>query len=571
MHGESMEFRRPVNYQSIAVSPDNPQDLIAGTWGGDVLRSTDGGRHWTLLRTGDKAITKILWLDQDRGVYVASEDGLRHWDPRDDQWADLTGGPRNVTDFATTHTSALEIYAAGDSFLWISKDGGHTWKKSAPVPDGKTDRMLLFSLANKKRRILTATKDGWKGWLFESVDDGQSWNKADRRNYADEERNPTRIWAGMASRALTLASNPFNSKQIFKTTWWDARRSDDAGKIWHEKIQGAPNVVGSDLFISAEGNIYVATMDNGLLRSKDGGLTYEALFPSFPYNRRTHGHVWRVHVWGREDAHILATSSPWDDDVNQMIYSSDGGKNFKLIREGLPDQKPRVNTMWGRGYARALAKSSEDANTWYLGMDGEDGGGFFISRDGGQSWGRSKSQPSSRRIYNALSVDPSDPRLIYWGAYGEKGGVYVTEDEGESWRYIHSKIPKVFDIAVSDQGVVYAAGSDDGPALDMSKDKGKTWARIFKKESGGSIEALRIHPKNSDILVMSKVSWNGDYDGRIYLSADAGLSWKDITGDLPYGRGASAMDFHPTDGHLYITRYAGGVYKCFLNIEAHPA
>ena len=45
----------------------------------------------------------------------------------------------------------------------------------------------------------------------------------------------------------------------------------------------------------------------------------------------------------------IATSSPWNKFINQVIVSNDGGENFDLIHGGLPDGRPRKNTMWGQG------------------------------------------------------------------------------------------------------------------------------------------------------------------------------------------------------------------------------
>src|SRR6185295_7816959 len=104
------------------------------------------------------------------------------------------------------------------------------------------------------------------------------------------------------------------------------------------------------------------------------------------------GHIWRVLLLGEK---ILATSSPWGADFNQVILSQDKGATFQKIRQGLPPQRSVMNTVWQHGYARALAAHPDRPDTIYLGIDGDDYGGFFVSTDGGRSWTRPTQQPGS--------------------------------------------------------------------------------------------------------------------------------------------------------------------------------
>ena len=66
---------------------------------------------------------------------------------------------------------------------------------------------------------------------------------------------------------------------------------------------------------------------------------------------------------------IISTSSPWIDKYNnQIVLSADGGKTFHIARAGLPNYLPHNDTMWGRGYARAMTVDPNDpsalSDTW---------------------------------------------------------------------------------------------------------------------------------------------------------------------------------------------------------------
>jgi photosystem II stability/assembly factor-like uncharacterized protein len=62
-------------------------------------------------------------------------------------------------------------------------------------------------------------------------------------------------------------------------------------------------------------------------------------------------------------------------------------------------------------------------------------------------------------------------------------------------------------------------------------------------------------------MALSIIHWGGASGGKIYLTEDGGKSWEDITGDLPEGSGVAAMAFDLKNGSLYISQYAGSVYK----------
>jgi len=38
--------------QTLAINPQTPDTLYAGTWGGGVFKSINGGTNWTAINTG---------------------------------------------------------------------------------------------------------------------------------------------------------------------------------------------------------------------------------------------------------------------------------------------------------------------------------------------------------------------------------------------------------------------------------------------------------------------------------------------------------------------------------------
>jgi len=556
-------FKRPDNYRPIAIDPQNPSKLCIGTAGSQVFCSLNSGVQWTDLDpkrtffTNNISISALAY-DKQGKLYVASTKGLTRCgtDGSGCQW--LTSAPNPITDLVFFHKTPAILYAAGLNKLWSSADNGNSWTQSSPIPQGTIYRIALDESGNVPV-IRVIWINGWQGGVLITHDAGKTWASQDNNLKADIISDPTRLWAVNGGKSTSLQVDPFNPNVIFRADWWGVWRSDDSGSSWNEKIVGAPDTVATQVVLDPKGNIYVSSMDDGLLRSQDGGKTYQMLFPT-KYDPARCGHVWRVAVSGNT---IVGTSSPWAEIINQVIYSNDLGNTFTLVRNGLPSGRPKVNTMWGQGYPRALAVDPNNANTIYLGIDGDDGGGLFVSKDKGQTWQRSSGQPGSLRVYNGLAVDPTNSNRIIWGACATRGGVYISEDAGKTFTLRENQMSWVFGVAVASDGSMYAAGDSSGAKLFSSVDHGKTWKMTGDFGTGYALGTVTVDPNNPKRIAVSTVSWSG-MPGKIFLSIDSAKTWQDITADLPDGAGASSIVFDPKGQYLYIGRYAGSVYKMAL-------
>jgi len=116
---------------AVAVDPRRPQTVFFSTPGGGVYRSTDGGGHWTKTSTGLPAAADIKALAIDPynssvfagsahdGVFRSSDGGL-HWRPADAGLADLSVN----TLIATTGA----VFAGSPSGLAVSRNRAATWQ-----------------------------------------------------------------------------------------------------------------------------------------------------------------------------------------------------------------------------------------------------------------------------------------------------------------------------------------------------------------------------------------------------------------------------------------------------------
>lgn len=134
-----------------------------------------------------------------------------------------------------------------------------------------------------------------------------------------------------------------------------------------------------------------------------------------------------------------------------------------------------------------------------------------------------------------------DPKTYYMGTTG--GGVWKTDDMGQSWRNISDgffKTGTIGAIAVSesDPNVVYVGTGEhpvrgvmtsDGDGVYRSTDAGKTWKKIGLDESQ-HISRIVIDPRNPDVVLVAVQGalYSGSKQRGVYKSTDGGNTWKNV-------------------------------------------
>jgi len=150
----------------------------------------------------------------------------------------------------------------------------------------------------------------------------------------------------------------------------------------------------------------------------------------------------------------------------------------------------------------------------------------------------------------AVTGLPGQPNVYYFGSTG--GGVWKTEDGGQSWRnvsdgFFGGAIGAVA-VAESDPNVVYVGTGEKtvrgnvshGDGLWKSLDAGKTWTHSGLADSR-HIPRVRVHPRDPDTVyaaVLGHLFGPNDERG-VFRSIDGGKSWKRI---LFANRDAGAID-----------------------------
>jgi photosystem II stability/assembly factor-like uncharacterized protein len=180
----------------------------------------------------------------------------------------------------------------------------------------------------------------------------------------------------------------------------------------------------------------------------------------------------------------------------------------------------------------------------------------------------------------AVAGVTQSPFTFYSGSTG--GGVWRTEDAGQSWQPITDKYfggsIGAIDVADSDPNVIYVGtGSQDirgnsstGRGLWKSTDAGRTWSFQGLRETG-AIGRVVVHPTNPDVVYASALGhpFGRNRERGIYRSRDGGATWQQVL-FVNDSTGASDLVMHPRNPRILYAGMWRGERKPWTMISGGP-
>jgi photosystem II stability/assembly factor-like uncharacterized protein len=392
------------NPLAMTVADQDPE-LVYGTDLGRTMRSTDGGATWAALYS--RKVNDAGWTTT--GLDVTNSYGI-HFDPFDAKRVFIT-----YTDIG----------------LFRSEDGGVSWSSST-----------------------SGVPRDWQNTTYWVVFDpkvkGRMWSV---NSYTHDLPRP-KMWR-------------HNSPMNFKG---GACRSDDGGRHWTKSNQGMDETGATHILLDPDSPVdkrvlYVAGFGRGVYKSSDGG-----------------------HTWSLKNAGITQ-SQPF---AWRLARGSDG-------------------TLYA-----VIARRSEDGS---IGTPGD--GALYKSTDGAEHW-ESVKLPEGTNGPNGLATDPRDPKRLYlaaWakatGQHGDGGGIFLSEDGGKTWKQVLEKDRHIYDITVdpSNPDILYAAGFESSAW--RSADRGVTWTRIpgFNFKWGQRVIPDPLDHNKVYITTFGGSVWHGSITG----------------------------------------------------------
>lgn len=358
------------------------------------------------------------------------------------------------------------------------------WELKGPVNIGGRITDVAIAPDNDNHLYVTTAVGG----VFKSTDKGQNWapifDNIGRPSIGNIEIAPSdaqRIYVGTGEANASATSGAFFGDGIY--------RSDDAGTTWShiglELTQHTGRIVVDPndkdrVFVATTGTLYGKNEERGLYRTLNGGNSWEkVLYISDstavidvvlnPINTN----ILFAASWER-------TRQPWERDyagVTSGVHRSmDGGDTWVNITNGLPVS----DTQTGR---IGLAISESSPSTIYASYTTNSitntFDGLYKSTDNGDSWSQvaygaiSDVNASFGWYFGNLRVHPTDPNEVY--VLGQK--LYKTNNSGSSWSEIYSMHVDHHSMEYSKNNNNFILTGNDGGVY-LSENGGNSWTHF---------------------------------------------------------------------------------------------
>ena len=386
------------------------------------------------------------------------------------QWR-LTGPDTRsgrCTDVAGVTGNPNIIYAAfATGGLWKTENGGDTWKslfdKEATLSIGNmalapSDNNILY-VGTGEANIFRASLPGVG--MYKSVNAGKSFQHIGLEN------------SGTIARVVVHPKNP------------------------------------DRVYVAASGNEWTYTKDRGVYLTTDGGRTWKKIL----HENEKSGCIDLVmdpadpntlyaSMWNRIRRRW---SDPVPEDGDHIYKTTDGGKTWKIIDQGLPDTKltGRIGLAVSHSNSNVLYAFVDDHNKKRDPKPGETdsyerqvqkvviGGAIYRSNNKGENWEKMGEihdffKPFSGTygwVFGQIRIDPKNENEVYalgvTRAKSEDGGRTwkQVEDTAKGSEWIHGDNHAMwFDEENPDRIIL---GNDGGVSTTM--DGGKVWNNFFDK------------------------------------------------------------------------------------------
>lgn len=271
-------------------------------------------------------------------------------------------------------------WATRESGFFYSYDNGATWRQPAPP----LNTGFLYSVAvNPRDKCTIYATNGLV--VYRTDDCSRSWKDVYHQSSASD-------------FVVSLAFNPFSPREIFLAkTMGDVLVSSDEGVSWRVVKRfntRLENLVADPL---QQNVYYLATRQQGLYRSRDGGATW------LPLKDAMKGFAGSLE-FRRFYLHPSKKNAVYWISTYGILASQDGGDSWTAMNLINPPGSADI-------YAFAV-NPKNDKEIYYTASIGTLSI-FYRSQDGGQNW-ITKKLPSDQRP-TALLVDPVDPAHIHIG------------------------------------------------------------------------------------------------------------------------------------------------------------
>ena len=339
-------------------------------------------------------------------------------------------------------------------------------------------------------------------------------------------------------------------------------KSNDYGRLWQPIFdeQGTGSIGAIAIARSRPEVIYVGSGEglqrpdlstgDGIYKSADAGKTWTHL------GLRDGQQIPQIAVDANNPDRLFVAvlGHPYGPNEERGVFrSTDGGRSFQRVLYKGPDTG-----------AVDLALDPNDANhlyavlwqarlaPWENGVFTGANSGLYESRDGGDRWtALTKGLPTFEQGLGriGITIAPSDPRRMFATVQADQGGLFRSDDAGQSWYKVTDNplvVTRGDDFAEvkvhpTNPDIVYTASVVSW----KSADGGKTFAAFRGAPGGDDYHRIWIDPEHPDIILIAS-------DQGAIVTVNGGESWSS------WYNQPTAQFYHVSTDNAFPYRVCGG-------------
>ncbi len=615
----------------LVIDPTNPNIIYVGTgevnggggsvtYGGNgVYKSTDGGTTWNHIGLAatefisrivvDPQNSQIIFLgamgklfgkNSERGLYSSTNGGTT-WENKL-FISDSTG----CIDVAINPLNPDIIYAAmwerirrpdrrsygGQTCgLYRSTDGGETWTELTDgIPNNSSSvGRIGISISESSPNIIYAIyadNVGYFAGVYKSTNNGDSWTRTTDGSLSS-------LFSSFGWWFGNIRVDPSNPNIVF-VLGLDVYKTSNGGSSWFYS-SGSMHVDQHGMYIHpASPNFIVAGNDGGVYKSFDQGSNWTKIstmpitqfytcevdyqFPNRYYggtqdngtNRTLTGNLDNWHpIFGGDGFYVLV-----DPSNNNFVYaesqyggfgrSTDGGYGFSYGLNGVSGSD-RFN--WSTPF---IIDPSNPAKL-YLGTNR-----IYRSTNRAVSWtpispDLTDGPPTGNQVYGTITTVASalsDSNVIYVGT--DDANVWVTTNGGTNWNNISATLPTrwITRVAVDPDDAMIAYVTLSGfrydeylPHVFRTTNAGISWLDISSNLPDAPVNDIIIDPDSADRLYVGT-------DVGVFVSDNLGSTWNYVGSNLPNAP-VTDLVFHSPTRKLIAATYGRSMYS--IDLSQTPA
>ncbi len=478
--------------------------LIDGGPSSGIYKTTNGGADWTELTDGlptvdtgriglaippqaPDTVYAIIEAAEGKGGFFRSTNRGASWEKMNDQ---VTSSPQYYNEIVVDPSNPERIYKM-DTFLQVSEDSGHSWRRISSFTK-HVDNHTLWVDPEHPGHLL----DGCDGGIYESYNGGKNWrfmanlpvtqfyrvsvdyDQPFYNVYGGTQDNNTiggpsrttfahgasnREWFFLlGGDGFEPAADPENPDIVYCQWQYGALNRYDRRSGETLDIQPQPTSDDPPLKWNWNSPVIISPFDHQRLyyacqfvyRSDDMGNSWRRisgdLSAGIDRNKlEVMGKVWSVDAvaknmstsfWGsvislaespvREDMLLAGT----DDGLIQITFDAGGSWTEVAHFKGVPDQSYVSDVEPSRFNSQVIFASFDnhkrDDFTPYL----------IKSTDEGKHWQSIAGNLPEDQVVYSIAQDHVDPDLLF---VGTEFGVYFTRDGGKFWTRLKAGLPPV--------------------------------------------------------------------------------------------------------------------------------